>query len=296
MTKGRVVISINSSWNIVNFRSGLIEALRNAGYEIVALAPEDGHSPRFEQLGVRFVPIAMDGQGVSPAADLALLLRYRSALKRIRPDAFSATRPSPISTARSPPSRSASAVINNVSGLGTAFIRSGMLTRIVSRPLPPRFPALAIGLLPESRGSRSVRREADRRARAGASAAGIGDRPRPASRRRQARRRGRSPSCLSPGCSGTRASREYVEAARHGPRRRIRTRGSGCSASSMSPTAPRSAAPKSRPGSSEGRDRLSRRSRRRPARTSPRPTASSSLPIAKACRAPCSKARRWPSR
>jgi glycosyltransferase involved in cell wall biosynthesis len=132
MTKGRVVISINSSWNIVNFRSGLIEALLHAGYEVVALAPEDGHSARFEELGVRFVPIAMDGQGVSPAGDLALLLRYRTALKRIRPDAFLGYTIKPNIWGSLAAQSLGISVINNVSGLGTVFIRRGILTRIAA--------------------------------------------------------------------------------------------------------------------------------------------------------------------
>ncbi|HEV2865191.1 MAG TPA: glycosyltransferase, partial [Allosphingosinicella sp.] len=83
-----VVISINASWNILNFRLGLIRALQGRGWRVVALSPEDRYSPRFEALGVEHVPIAIDSLGVSPLRDLALFARYHKLLKQIRPDAF----------------------------------------------------------------------------------------------------------------------------------------------------------------------------------------------------------------
>ena len=128
-----VVISINASWNIYNFRRGLIRALQEAGYRVVALSPLDDHSPRLAELGVEHVPIAMDSSGVSPLRDLGLLLRYRRALARIRPDAFLGYTAKP-NVYGSLAARSLGIpVVNNVSGLGTAFIRRGLLTRIVKR-------------------------------------------------------------------------------------------------------------------------------------------------------------------
>jgi hypothetical protein len=84
MKHKKIVISINASWNIVNFRRGLIAGLQRSGYDVVALAPPDRYSERFEALGVDYVPIEID---------------KRSSL---------AIRPSPTSTARSPLMRWAS--------------------------------------------------------------------------------------------------------------------------------------------------------------------------------------------
>ena len=44
MSRKKVVLSINASWNIVNFRLGLIRALQRQGYKVAALAPPDRHS------------------------------------------------------------------------------------------------------------------------------------------------------------------------------------------------------------------------------------------------------------
>ena len=42
----RIVISINASWNIVNFRMGLVRALLARGDRVIALAPRDAWSER----------------------------------------------------------------------------------------------------------------------------------------------------------------------------------------------------------------------------------------------------------
>jgi glycosyltransferase involved in cell wall biosynthesis len=127
-----LVISINASWNIVNFRSGLIRGLQRAGYRVVALAPRDAWSERLGELGVEFHPIAMDRKGLSPAKDLGLLRRYRRTLRRLRPDAFLGYTAKPNVWGSLAAQSLGIPVINNVSGLGTAFIRGGWLGRLVA--------------------------------------------------------------------------------------------------------------------------------------------------------------------
>lgn len=131
MSEKRLLLSINASWNIVNFRLGLIRALRARGYEVAALAPPDRYSPAIEAAGIDYHPIEMDKKGVSPVGDLRLLRRYHHILGRIRPDVYLGFTAKPniwgslAAQARGVP------VINNVAGLGTAFIRTGFLTRLV---------------------------------------------------------------------------------------------------------------------------------------------------------------------
>jgi glycosyltransferase involved in cell wall biosynthesis len=127
-----IAISINASWNIFNFRAGLIRALQAAGHEVVALSPPDAFAPRLAELGVRHVAVPMDSAGVSPAHDLALLARYRRALKAVRPDVFLGYTAKPNIWGSLAAQSLGIAVVNNVSGLGTAFIRETLLTRIVT--------------------------------------------------------------------------------------------------------------------------------------------------------------------
>jgi hypothetical protein len=62
----KIVICLNTAWNLINFRSGLIRALVAKGYDVVAAAPPDAYVPRVLELGCRFVPLPMDNQGTHP--------------------------------------------------------------------------------------------------------------------------------------------------------------------------------------------------------------------------------------
>lgn len=129
----KVVLAANTSWNIVNFRAGLIRALREAGYEPVAVSPaEHGRANPLFELGIAHVPIAIDRSGINPVGDLALLLRYRRILKALRPAAFLGFTIKPNIYGSLAASSLGIPVFPNVSGLGTAFIRRGLLERVVS--------------------------------------------------------------------------------------------------------------------------------------------------------------------
>jgi glycosyltransferase involved in cell wall biosynthesis len=132
MTGPTVAISINASWNILNFRAGLIRALRAQGYRVAALSPPDSYAPRLSDLGCLHVPVAMDSAGVSPRRDLRLLFRYRKALKALKPDVFLGFTVKPNVWGSLAAQSLGIPTINNVSGLGTAFIRETLLTRIVT--------------------------------------------------------------------------------------------------------------------------------------------------------------------
>lgn len=131
MTGSRVVIATNTSWNIYNFRAGLVRSLTANGYEVVAVAPPDAWSHRLQELGCRYVPLAMDNKGVSPRRDLTLLLNYRRLLAAERPVAFLGYTIKPNVYGSLAAHSLNIPTINNVSGLGTAFIKQSWLTAIV---------------------------------------------------------------------------------------------------------------------------------------------------------------------
>jgi glycosyltransferase involved in cell wall biosynthesis len=127
----KVAVSINSAWNILNFRSGLIRALLDNGHEVIAIAPPDSSAQGLIDMGCRFVPIEIDSKGVNPIADAALFSRYLYILKREKPDAFLSYTIKPNIWGSLAAHACGIAVINNVSGLGTAFIRQTWLTSVV---------------------------------------------------------------------------------------------------------------------------------------------------------------------
>ena len=126
-----IVLSINSSWNLVNFRSNLIARVLREGFDVVAISPNDMHVSALIALGVRHVPIGVDPKGVSPVRDLRLALQYWRILRRLRPVAFLGWTIKPNVYGSLAAHALRIPVINNISGLGTAFIKVNLLTRIV---------------------------------------------------------------------------------------------------------------------------------------------------------------------
>lgn len=129
--RGKILISANASWNIYNFRAGLIRAFREQGHEVVAVSPTDTYSPKFAELGCSYLPLAIDNKGASPLRDFGLFLRYLRLLRRERPDVYLGYTVKPNVYGSLAAHLLRVPVVNNVSGLGTAFIRDSWLTRIV---------------------------------------------------------------------------------------------------------------------------------------------------------------------
>ena len=129
-----IVLSANSDWNIANFRQGLIRALRSAGYEPVVIAPKDpAAEARMAALDVQRIPVRIERSGRNPLADARLLLEYKRLLGKLRPAAYLGFTIKPNIYGSLAAASLGIPAIPNVSGLGTAFIRRGMLQQIVTR-------------------------------------------------------------------------------------------------------------------------------------------------------------------
>ena len=123
-----------SSWNIVNFRAGLIRALKDEGYDPVVFAPrEASNDQRIAELGAEWLTLPIDRSGTNPLADLRLIARYRRLLKRIRPAALLGFTIKPNIYGAIAARSLGIPVIANISGLGTVFIRRGPLLALVTR-------------------------------------------------------------------------------------------------------------------------------------------------------------------
>ena len=126
------VVSANAAWNLVNFRADLMRAMQASGYRVIAIAPKDAYASRLAEMGVEYHPIEMKSSGISPIEDLLLLRRYFGILRKIRPDVFLGFTIKPNIYGSLAARALGIRVINNVSGLGTAFIKKGPVTRIVT--------------------------------------------------------------------------------------------------------------------------------------------------------------------
>ena len=128
--KPTLLLSVNSAWNIANFRSGLIHALMADGWDVLAAAPADEHVDRVRALGCRFVDLPMDNGGTHPWRDLQLYRRYRALIRAERPAAYLGFSIKPNVYGSLAAQAFGVPVINNIAGLGTAFIRQTWLTKV----------------------------------------------------------------------------------------------------------------------------------------------------------------------
>lgn len=126
-----LVISVNTTWNLANFRAGLIRALVADGWRVVCLAPTDRHAERVRALGCELIHLPMDNDGTHPAHDLALLVRYWRHLRSLMPAVYLGFTVKPNVYGSMAAHALGIPVINNIAGLGTAFLRGGWLLRVV---------------------------------------------------------------------------------------------------------------------------------------------------------------------
>ena len=127
----KIMIVLNTSWNLFNFRAGLIRSLVAEGYEVLAVAPYDDYAPRLAELGCRFIALPMDNKGTDPWRDLILLLRFVLLLHRERPDVFLGYTVKPNVYGSLAAHLLNIPVVNNIAGLGSVFIKNNWLTRFV---------------------------------------------------------------------------------------------------------------------------------------------------------------------
>jgi len=130
--KPKVVIALNTAWNLVNFRAGLIRVLIAEGYEVVAVAPSDDYSRHVAASGCRYVPLPMDNHGVHPGRDLLLLFRYWRLLGKERPDAVLVFTIKPNIYGSLAAQLRRIPVVNNITGLGRVYARKSWLNGLVN--------------------------------------------------------------------------------------------------------------------------------------------------------------------
>ncbi len=127
-----IVIAANTSWNLVNFRGNIVAALIERGFHVVAIAPNDAFTAQLKLMGVEFHPLEFRSSALSPPSDVLLFLRYLGLLRAIGPAAFLGFTIKPNIYGSMAARLLGIPAINNVSGLGTAFIKQGLITRIAT--------------------------------------------------------------------------------------------------------------------------------------------------------------------
>lgn len=126
----RIAIVLNTSWNIYNFRHGLVKALLGEGHQVVAIAPEDKYSENLIKMGCEFYAVKMQNKGTNPLKDLHYTYQLYKIYKKAKIDVILqfTIKPNIYGTLASLPLRKL--VVNNVSGLGTVFLHNNLSSKI----------------------------------------------------------------------------------------------------------------------------------------------------------------------
>ena len=126
-----ILIVANSSWNVVNFRMGLIRALQAEEFQVVAAAPLDIDPANIKALGCEVFEVKVRAQSLNPLRDLGFVLQLFLILRQTgaqtclfftaKPNIFGGFCASLLDLH----------YINNISGLGSVFIKNGFLSKVM---------------------------------------------------------------------------------------------------------------------------------------------------------------------
>lgn len=126
-----ILLIANSSWNILNFRSGLIESLKAAGHRVEIAAPFDGSERALMARGFFCRDLRLDRKGTNPVVEGRLFLRIFGLIKNLRPDLVLGFTIKPNLYGGMACRLLSRPFAPNVTGLGTLFITRSILTRLV---------------------------------------------------------------------------------------------------------------------------------------------------------------------
>lgn len=126
-----ILILANHDVGLYQFRRELIAELLKAHSVTISLPKGDLVRP-LEEMGCTFLDTPVDRRGINPATDFALLLRYWNMLRSVNPDLVITYTIKPNIYGGIACRISRVPYAANITGLGTAFQRSGMLRRFVT--------------------------------------------------------------------------------------------------------------------------------------------------------------------
>jgi glycosyltransferase involved in cell wall biosynthesis len=128
----RIVLSSNTAFSLYNFRLHLMRALKEKGYEVIAVSPEDEKYSELLKKEFSFFPVkSLDRKGTNPIKDLKLFFEYFLLFRRLKPDLVINFTIKPNIYGSISAGLLGIPSISVITGLGYVFIREGWLTKFV---------------------------------------------------------------------------------------------------------------------------------------------------------------------
>lgn len=132
-TQRPVLLCSNTFWSIYNFRRSPIVAMLEAGYPVHVAAPDDEFADKLAALGcvVHRVPMAAKGQ--NPVQDFGLMIRLWRLYRQVRPSVIFHYTIKPNIYGSIAAHYAGVPAVSMTTGLGYAFIRESLTTRVARR-------------------------------------------------------------------------------------------------------------------------------------------------------------------
>lgn len=137
----RVLILANNDIGLYKFRKELIEELihpssyidgrKGKPCKVYISLPYGDYIPELKRMGCRFINTPVDRRGVNPVTDLKLLMKYRTILKKVKPDVVLGYTIKPNIYGGMACAEKNIPYICNITGLGSAVENNGVLQCII---------------------------------------------------------------------------------------------------------------------------------------------------------------------
>jgi len=126
-----IAIVSNTSWNLWNFRLGLMNALRQKNFEVIAIAPYDEYSLKLQEVGFVYHEVKINGGGKNPLEEIKSIYNFSKAFNLSNVDlVLSFTHKANLYSIFAG-NFSNTLCLPNISGLGRAFIKKNWLGHVV---------------------------------------------------------------------------------------------------------------------------------------------------------------------
>ena len=129
----KIVLTANTSWYLYNFRLGLIKELIKQNNKIFIVAPKDNFSSKLKKLGCTFFSIDIDNKGSNPIKDILFFYFLKRIYQKINPDIVLHYTIKPVIYGSFACQKLFIPFINNITGLGTVFIKLNWITFFLLR-------------------------------------------------------------------------------------------------------------------------------------------------------------------
>lgn len=126
----KILVVLNSAWNIYNFRLPLMRFLREQGYDVIAIAPKDGYEEYIKKEGFEFHEIELSPKGVNPFADIRTIFQLYKLYKNLSPLCVLHYTIKPNIYGSLSAKMAGAHSISTVTGLGALFISEGITSKI----------------------------------------------------------------------------------------------------------------------------------------------------------------------